>query len=390
MLHDLPTFSAGVFRHLARRLALCFPPLRRLVSQRDALVSQLEKAERDLRSLAAGTEPDLRAPDFVAALTRAVQPTRMFISAEQDAEQNRTIGDFRLYIRGSVDPARNLLEIGPSFGPILPKSAGYRTCVLDHLDRTGLVAKYGGGDLDLGKIEEVDVIWTGGPLSAALGERRFAAIVASHVVEHAPDFVQFLAECAALLEPGGRVFLIVPDQRYCFDLLKPPSDLAKILADHDRGSSRHSRETLSRMIDEVMVHDEGADRIAWSVGRSPQTLRLHFLDFEGLLRKAGVDAAGEAYVDAHANYFTPSSFAMLCCATRLLGLQPLRPVLVTRPRGCEFLVVLEHGGGVRPKEHEAGWKERTLLLHNQLHEQVEKLRLLEPALRAMPGETAAD
>ena len=58
-----------------------------------------------------------------------------------------------------------ILEVGPSYRPIAPKSDGWNTKILDHTTRDGLVAKYTGHPgVDIGRIEEVDFIWSGGKL----------------------------------------------------------------------------------------------------------------------------------------------------------------------------------------------------------------------------------
>ena len=59
-----------------------------------------------------------------------------------------------------------IIEIGPSFNPLAPKSEGWNSFSIDHLTREGLVAKYTGHPgVDVGRIEPVDFVWTGGFLS---------------------------------------------------------------------------------------------------------------------------------------------------------------------------------------------------------------------------------
>jgi hypothetical protein len=44
----------------------------------------------------------------------------------------------------SVPKTSRILEIGPSFNPIAPKSQGWNSASLDHMSREGLVKKYRG------------------------------------------------------------------------------------------------------------------------------------------------------------------------------------------------------------------------------------------------------
>src|SRR6202043_1801368 len=41
--------------------------------------------------------------------------------------------------------------------------------------------------------------------------RKFDVVAASHVIEHVSDPVRFLADCAQLLKPGGRVIVRTPN-----------------------------------------------------------------------------------------------------------------------------------------------------------------------------------
>ncbi len=47
--------------------------------------------------------------------------------------------------------------------------------------------------------------------SMAASGRRFDVVTASHVIEHVSDPVRFLADCARLLKPGGRVIVRTPN-----------------------------------------------------------------------------------------------------------------------------------------------------------------------------------
>ena len=91
-----------------------------------------------------------------------------------------------------VDPSMRVIELGPSHSPLAPKAEGWNVSVVDHGARDELVEKYRIHPVDVSRIEEVDVIWTSGPLDAAfppdaLGT--YDAIIASHVLEHIPDLI---------------------------------------------------------------------------------------------------------------------------------------------------------------------------------------------------------
>ena len=137
-----------------------------------------------------------------------------------------------------------ILEIGPSHAPIAPRSAGWNTTVVDHADREGLTAKYRNDvTVDTSFIEEVDFVWTGGPLDALIPRNlhgSFDLLIASHVIEHFPDPVGVLRAAEQLLRPDtGMISLAVPDKRTCFDFFRPLSTTGKMLAAHRDNRSRH-------------------------------------------------------------------------------------------------------------------------------------------------------
>ena len=117
------------------------------------------------------------------------------------------------------------LEIGASFSPVASKKAGYRVEVLDHADTATLREKYKGQNVDISNIEQVDYVWSGEPLDILTGkENYYDWIVASHVIEHTPDFLSFVQQCEIMLKPGGLLCLAVPDHRYGFDIFRKKAD----------------------------------------------------------------------------------------------------------------------------------------------------------------------
>src|SRR5262245_58047344 len=118
---------------------------------------------------------------------------------------------------GPIDRSMQILEIGPSYNPVAPKWDGWNVKSIDHLSREALIEKYRGhAGVDVSCIEDVDFVWTDGDLSSAVPEElhgTFDALIASHVIEHAPDLLAFLGSIARLLKPQGVVALAIPDKR---------------------------------------------------------------------------------------------------------------------------------------------------------------------------------
>jgi 2-polyprenyl-3-methyl-5-hydroxy-6-metoxy-1,4-benzoquinol methylase len=323
------------------------PYLRRPYFQRDVAQSKLHTARRENDLLR--QELDLLKSKFQSAVQHATtrlssdklveisgsRANAFFLSKADDARQDQVIGDLRAYVKGVIQKEHASLEIGPSYNPILPKREGYNVSILDHDDEAGLVKKYTGHSVDTTRIEPVDYVWHDGSLSNLLGDNKFDYIVAAHVIEHAPDFIQFLNDSSAALHPTGCMVLFVPDKRYCFDYFQPLSDPAKVLGDHLANRSRHSFESYYR--NGVMVLSGGDG--TWGQNALKDLRFLHG-NPESTLAWADARLSTPAYEDAHENYFTPISFSMLIDELCYLRKIDLRLEVLTRSRGCEFLAIL--------------------------------------------------
>jgi hypothetical protein len=298
-----------------------------------------------------------------------------FLLAANDRGQDAAIGAFRPYLRSLVQQDRPAIEIGPAFSPIIPKGLGFNVQIIDHVDRAALVEKYRHHVPDVSVIEDVDVVWRGEPMSTLLPQGHYAAVVASHVIEHAPDFVGFLGECSALLSDGGAIYLIVPDRRFCFDAFAPLTDPAKVIADHRLRRTVHSFESFYRIASQVRADGE----ISW--GQKP----IRCIDFltgtpPYWLRDAEALSNSPTYIDNHENFFTPSSFTLLIEELRFIGLLDLGIEMVCRTRGPEFVAILSRRAGLLPPDPATFAKLKRALLLNMLSEEAERIALMQPML----------
>jgi len=235
------------------------------------------------------------------------------------------------------------LEIGGSFQPVAPRSKGFLVETLDHLDREHLVEKYVGTDgVDTSRIEEVDHVWDGRPYADLIGQQeRYAWIVASHMIEHAPDLIGFLKDCSSVLKPGGIVALAIPDQRYTFDLHRPSTGLAQVIDAHLRGDRKPSPGTL------VELHLRSVrkgGRLSWRPWQLGKTCPAdEFDEAIGIYRRA---LASDEYIDGHVWCFTPTSFSRLLRELRLVGELDLEVVRLESRWGLEFFAWLRKIDGM--------------------------------------------
>lgn len=227
------------------------------------------------------------------------------------------------------------LEIGPSHRPTAAKRDGFNVRILDHLDAAGLRAKYADHGLDLDAIEEVDYVWRGESLEDLVGGTRFAWIIASHVIEHVPDFVGFLRSCERILAPGGVLSLAVPDKRYCFDCERENSSLARVVDVALARPTNHSPGIAAEYF--LKVRRKGG-QISWHAGHAGALEPIHGLD-DAL---AAMERVQEGhYYDLHEWVFTCDSFRQLIRDLGDLKLIGLQEKLFAPTQGCEFFVTLE-------------------------------------------------
>ena len=228
------------------------------------------------------------------------------------------------------------LEIGPSHNPIAPKSAGYNVRILDHLSQSELKEKYKDHNVNLWAIEQVDYVWKGEDYIDLVDDvGSYDWIIASHVIEHTPDFIGFVRQCEALLSEEGVLALAVPDKRYCFDHFRQLTSLAQIIDAHYEGRKIHSPGSVAEYF--LNVVSKGG-QIAWGAGSAGEYRFVHTVE-QAISGMTNV-IANQAYLDVHAWCFTPDSFQLMIIDLALLGHTRFSVHDCQTTHGSEFYVWL--------------------------------------------------
>ena len=261
-----------------------------------------------------------------------------------------------------IEKSMKILEIGPSFGPIVPKSEGWNAWSVDHSDQEGLRAKYHSDPtVDVSRIGPVDFVWDSGDLDVDVPAEHhgtFDACIASHVIEHMPNPVGFYRSLDKLIRPTGVVTLAVPDKRFCFDYFRPLSMTSDFILAHSFNRRRHSKKTAFDFTAYTVSSDNA---VAW--GQHP----CGDLNFYGTLTEAyrlltTTDESETApYVDYHAWCYTPSSFKLVMLELNVLQLVNWVIDVDFPAEGCEFIVVLKKGRMAFPSESELQEARKALL-----------------------------
>ena len=271
-----------------------------------------------------------------------------------------------LLLQGLPRDAR-IVEIGPSYGPVAPKAGGWLTTVVDHASRESLAAKYAHDpSVDTSRIEEVDLIWTGGPLHevfAPASHGCYSALIASHVLEHIPDPIGFFRSAEVLLRGhGGTLRLALPDRRLCFDVFRPTTTTGRVLAAHRQPTGRHG---YADLFDHVAYLARLDGRAAWTSEPLAGLALDHTLEQAYRHAEQG-SAPGGPYVDCHAWQVTPASFELLVLELSALGVIDWRIDWIEPQPYTEFLVSMSRPGlGVESPDElqrrRCGLLERTII-----------------------------
>ena len=176
---------------------------------------------------------------------------------------------------------------------------------LDHLSTEDLCSKYEDDDsVNKGKIVSVDFICPDGDIVKATKKEKFDYVVASHVVEHAPDLLKFLKEINDILNPGGVFFLVVPDKRFTFDLNRPETTFGSVLRAF---LARDTKPGVDVVYDHFSMATKVNGHNRWhGIGnKEDQSLLLSEAKAWDLAQDVNNK---DEYFDVHVNVFTPRSF----------------------------------------------------------------------------------
>ena len=234
-----------------------------------------------------------------------------------------------------IDKSGVGLEIGPNNNPIAPKKEGFKVDILDRIDTQELRNSYPGNGKN---IEEVDYVWRGEPFQELIGKNNYYDwIIASHVIEHVPDMVSFLNQCSILLKENGKISLIIPDKRYCFDYFLPISTSGDFI---DKYYEKAIKPTPGQIFDHFSNASSRFGSGAWQKDKLGEPNELSYAYSKA--KSEFIEAIkSDKYCDVHCSRFTPISFQLIISDLFNLGLIDLKVSQFYDTEGCEFYITLE-------------------------------------------------
>jgi hypothetical protein len=201
------------------------------------------------------------------------------------------------------------LEIGPLDAPIAPRDL-YDVRYVDVVDTDSLREKYGDDpNVTNDEIVDVDFCLVDGngairPLAQAVSrDAPYAWVVASHVIEHVPDLIAWLADIAEILVDNGQLLLMIPDRRFSFDALRPQTTVGQLLQAHTQGDMVPSERAV---FDHFRSYVSVPSTDLWAGKPASDYPREFDLEVATAMRRRSVES-GE-YIDSHVWLFTPTDF----------------------------------------------------------------------------------
>lgn len=236
------------------------------------------------------------------------------------------------------------LEVGPLDRPLISKHEADVEYV-DYFDEETLAVKVAKNpNRDPSKIVALDHVLNGSPISKAVNGQ-YDYLYCSHVMEHLPDLLGWLADLDDVLVPNGRIVATIPDKRFCFDIDRPITTVGALL---ENCITARSQPSIASVFDQRYYHK--LVRVKRLHSEEPGAAGAEEVPRTNTLEVAmrGLRKAQNGYVDCHCNVFTPESFREAVDMSAELAIQPFSVVeLRPTPRnGAEFWVVLQRQNSV--------------------------------------------
>ena len=236
-----------------------------------------------------------------------------------------------------LEPGKKILEIGPLDNPLLKKNEAdvYYADILSTQEVKALYQHAAAVNKDA--ICGIDFVIRGSYAKTCESAAKFDYILSCHVLEHMPRLIEHFQDTVNILNPCGRMYLFLPDCRYCFDHFRTPTSFAEIYYIHTQGIAFAPWHVLdSHMM--VPCND-------------PKIFTTNKRLFPLLAKRASFAKAKEnfakaldgVFVPVHFSTFTPESFLLLLHEMTMAGVFPykLADFFPTPKNSFTFGAVLE-------------------------------------------------
>jgi SAM-dependent methyltransferase len=208
----------------------------------------------------------------------------------------------------------SILEIGPFAAPLL---SGPNILYFDILSTEDLKVRAIEHDRDPENVPVINFVDPLGDLTII--KRKFSAVISSHCIEHQPDLITHLNQVSDLLEQGGKYYLIFPDKRFCFDHFVPETSISELIASY---VAKHTYHQLDKILKHRLEVTHNNPVMHWKGEHGNKSFGIPKAELLTIARNI-YETAKVEYIDVHAWFFTPKSFALVMKELRELGLTDL-------------------------------------------------------------------
>lgn len=134
--------------------------------------------------------------------------------------------NFRNYVRDEILKKNDrVLEFGPLNWPLVQKGNDNNVFYADIRGTDDIKKLYASNDylkatgisIDTESIVDIDFVIRDNYERTFKDVKKFDVVVLSHVIEHIPDIIYFFKDVSKILKKDGKLVILYPDARYCFD-----------------------------------------------------------------------------------------------------------------------------------------------------------------------------
>lgn len=260
--------------------------------------------------------------------------------------------DRELFVKNIIkDKDSRILEIGPLNRPIVLKSEYKNSLYCDIRSTEEIKKLYAGNEylektgisIDINSIVEVDYVLNKSYQNTFSHMEKFDYVVASHVLEHMQDIIGFFQDISGIMKPGGKLCIIYPDKRYCFDHFRESASFRDAYDVFTRGRTETARMVLDFF---SMSVNENNPVFYWKGKNLKEIIPLN--NFDQSIKNYKRALNGEKLDDVHYWPFTDRSFLLFmynCIRAKLIPFT-CSQFIPTKENTQQFFVELVHDRSV--------------------------------------------
>jgi len=260
--------------------------------------------------------------------------------------------DREIFVKNIIkDKNSRILEIGPLNRPIVLKSEYRNSYYCDIRNTDEIKELYSGNEylektgicIDINSIVDVDFVIKESYQKTFSHIEKFDYVIASHVIEHMDDIIGFFVDISGILKPGGKLCIIYPDKRYCFDHFRESSSFRDAFDVFTRGRTETARMVLDFF---SMSVNENNPVVFWNGDNLNNIIPQY--NIEQSIENYKCVLNGEKFDDVHYWPFTDRSFLLFmynCIRAKLLPFT-CSQFIPTKENTQQFFVELEYDPAV--------------------------------------------